>query len=276
MSPIKEPHYFCSDYFPEHFTGPGDEGFSENRIRTMDDYMKLFEQGSQALIRGEGSVYYLYFPDIAKRIFKFNPESKIVLILRNPVDRAFSAYMHTLRDGRETLTFEEALEEEHARREKGYQPLWWYRKLGLYSAQVERYLEVFPSEQRKIFLFEDLRNTPKVVKETLEFLGLNTNVYIDTSIKHNISGIPKSRKLYRFFAESHPIKELLKPFLPKPVRQKLGQRAKAMTLRKETINPETRETLRRYYLEDLERLQKLIDRDLSTWMNGVKSLLPQL
>lgn len=269
MSSIKEPHYFCHDYFPEHFTGPGDEGFSENRIRTMNDYMKLFEPGSQALIRGEGSVYYLYFPDIAKRIFKFNPKSKIVLILRNPVDRAFSAYMHTKRDGRETLTFEEALQEERARREKGYQPLWWYRELGLYSAQVERYLKVFPSEQLKIFLFENLRNTAKVVDETLGFLGLNTDVNIDTSIKHNMSGVPKSRKLYRFFAEPHPFKEALKPFLPKLIRQRLGQQAKAMTLRKETINPETRETLRHYYLEDMKRLQKLINRDLSTWMNGV-------
>jgi hypothetical protein len=116
----------------------------------------------------------------------------------------------------------------------------------------------------------------KIVNETLEFLGLHTKIKIDTSIKHNMSSIPKSRKLYRFFAEPLPIKEALKPLLPKPIRQKLGQRAKAMTLRKETINSETRETLRRYYIEDVERVQKLIVRDLFTWMNEVKSSLPQL
>jgi len=269
MSAIKEPHYFCHDYFPAHFTGPGDEGFSENRIRTTDDYMKLFEPGIRATIRGEGSVYYAYYPEIAERIYEFNPESKVVLILRNPVDRAFSAYMHTLRDGRETLTFEEALEQEPQRREKGFQPLWWYRELGRYSAQVERYMKIFPSNQLKILLYDDLRNTPKVVRETLRYLGLNTDVNIDTSTKHNISGIPKSRKLYRFFAEPNPVKEVLKPFLPKSIRQKLGQQAKAMTLRKETMNPETRQLLRKDYREDVEKLQGLINRDLSTWLNGV-------
>ncbi len=117
-----------------------------------------------------------------------------------------NAYMHTLRDGRETLTFEDALEQEPERREKGYQPLWWYRELGRYSRQVE---------------------------------------------------------------EPHPIKEALKPFLPKFIRQKLGQQAKTLTLRKETMNPEPREELRQYFREDVEKLQGLINRDLSTWLNDV-------
>lgn len=266
MSPIKEPHFFCSNSFPDQFTGPGDEGFSQNRLRNLDDYLELFDAGKDVPIRGEGSVYYLYFPDVAERLHQFNPSTKIVIVLRNPVDRAYSAYMHTIRDGRETLTFEEALAQEEARREMGYQPLWWYRELGLYSAQVERYLNVFPKEQLKIILFEDMKDPQKVVHETLQFLGLDANVAIDTGVRYNESGVPKSRAVYRFFAERNIIKEAIKPLLPKKFRQRLGQRAKSMVLRKESMNPNTRNELREFYREDILRLQSLIGRDLSSWL----------
>lgn len=267
MSPIKEPHYFCDDYFPMHFTGPGDEGFSQNRLRNMEDYLRLFEAGNLKKIRGEGSVYYLYFDGIAEQLLEFNPDAKVVIVLRNPVQRAYSAYMHTVRDGRETLTFEEALEREQSRREEGYQPLWWYRELGRYSAQVERYIKAFPSNQLKIFLFEDLRDTAKAVKDTFSFLNLR-DVPVDTSIKYNESGIPKSRMLFNFFAKPNILKEIVKPLLPAKVRQKLGQQAKSMTLRQETMNPQTRSMLTEYFREDIKRLQELIGRDLSSWLTS--------
>lgn len=266
MSEIKEPHYFCHDDFPTRFTGPGDEGFSENRLRTEEAYLKLFEPGQNALIRGEGSVYYIYFPDVAQRLMEFNPDSKVVLVLRNPIERAFSAYMHTVRDGRETLSFEEALKAESSRREQGYQPLWWYRELGLYTRQVERYQQVFPKDQLKIFLFEDLKDTSAVVADTLSFLGVDAKIPIDTSVKQNESGVPKSRFVYDFFAKPNGLKEVIKPMLPEKLRQRLGQQAKSMTLRKETMNPETRMELKEFYRDDIAALQDVLGRDLSNWM----------
>lgn len=266
MSEIKEPHYFCHENFPPVFAGPGDEGFSENRLRTMKDYLKLFTPGQNARIRGEGSVYYIYFPEVAERLYEFNPQAKVVLVLRNPVDRAFSAYMHTVRDGRETLSFEDALEAEPSRREAGYQPLWWYRELGLYSAQVERYMRVFPKEQLKILLFEDLRDPPRAVYDTFSFLGLNPDVFIDTSVKQNESGVPKSRLMYHFFAKPNGLKEIIKPLLPTQFRQQIGQQAKSMTLRRETMDPATKLSLKTFYENDIRQLQLLLGRDLSNWM----------
>lgn len=267
MSPIKEPHYFAHDYFPEKFTGPGDEGFSENRARNLNDYLRLFDGAAKAQVRGEGSVYYLYFPGIAQQLYEFNPHAKIIIILRNPVDRAFSAYMHTVRDGRETLTFEQALEREEERRQKGFQPLWWYRELGLYSSQVARYKDVFPAEQLKIFLFEDLRNSQRVVEEAFDFLDLDKVLPIDASVPLNESGVPKSRFLYNFFAKPNLFKELLKPVVPQRVQQRLGHRAKSMTLSRVTMNPATRDSLKAYYRRDIEKLQDLISRDLSAWLH---------
>ena len=266
MSRVKEPHYLCSDFFPDDFTGPGDEGFSENTCRNREDYLQLFESGASVPVRGEASVYYLLYPGVAERIHELNPDAKIVMVLRNPVDRAFSAYLHTTRDGRETLSFEDALAAEQSRRDQGYQPLWWYREAGLYSEQVKRYLKVFPDDQMRIFLYEDLQDTATVVREILTFLGVDTEVQIDTSIHHNASGVPKSRWLYQFFSDKHPVKEMLKPFFPKSIRHKLGEKAKSMVLEKTTMKPSTRRRLTEYFQPDIGRLEALIGRDLSPWL----------
>lgn len=89
MSAVKEPHYLCYHHFPAKFTGPGDEGFSQGVIRTLEKYEALFREVKHEPIIGEAPVYYLYCPDTAKVIKEFNPDAKVVLVLRNPVDRAF-------------------------------------------------------------------------------------------------------------------------------------------------------------------------------------------
>ncbi|MFB5190192.1 sulfotransferase family protein [Alicyclobacillus fastidiosus] len=267
MSRVKEPHYFCSPEFPDRFEGPGDQGFQDNTMRKLDDYMHLFDGVQNESIVGEASVYYLTFPQVAARIHQFNPDAKIVFILRNPVQRAFSAYMHTIRDGRETLSFEEALEQEATRKAQNYQPLWWYKEAGLYAQSVEAYMSVFGRDQLKIFLYEDLKHADQVVRELFAFLNLRDDVPVDTSLRHNQSGKPKSRAMYEFFAKPNAVKEVIKPFLPKDFRHKLGQRAKSMTLAKDKPSAKTERMLQRYFRDDVLRLQDLLHRDLSGWLS---------
>lgn len=265
MSPIKEPHYLCSHHFPDPFTGPGDEDLGV--IRTESEYRQLFAGGEGAPVTAEASVYYLFFPDTAEKIKEWNPDAKIIIMLRDPVDRAFSAYKHTTRDGRETMRFEQALAAESERRRSGYQPLWWYREIGLYAEQVRRYLEQFGRDRVKIILYEELTNTAKVVHECLEFLGLRTDVQIDVGIRHNASGALKSRFLYEFFARPNALKQILKPLMPKSVSRALGERAKMMTMRQdETPDAGVAASLRAYYRSDILALQELIERDLSHWL----------
>lgn len=265
MSPVKEPHYLCHHHFPEQFSGPGDEGFSHGVIRTLRDYEALFEPVTNESVIGEASVYYLYYPDTAKLIKEFNPEAKVVLILRNPVQRAYSAYMHTLRDGRESLSFEQALADEPRRKAEGYQPLWWYKEVGLYSAQVERYLETFDSDHLRIYLYEDLRPIDSFLEDLLTFLNVDPKVQVNTSAQHNASGVPRSRWVYNFFARPNPVKELVKRFLPHSLAHQLGQRAKNMTLQKVEIDPMIRKQLTEFFRSDIRALETLIHRDLSKW-----------
>ncbi|WP_281176389.1 sulfotransferase family protein [Alicyclobacillus ferrooxydans] len=266
MSHIKEPHYLCSHRFPPSFTGPGDEGFSDNVVRNETDYLKLYSNPGNATVLGDASVYYLYYPDTPRLIRELNPDAKVIIILRNPVDRAFSAYSHTVRDGRETLSFEQALEREHERREMGYQPLWWYKEVGMYAAQVKRYLDTFDRQHLRIYLYEDLKDMSRVIGEIISFLGIDQDVPIDTSIRHNASGVPRSRWLYNFFAKPNPLKNALKPFLPANVQHKLGNKAKNMTLKHLSLRPETRFQLTKELQSDIKVLEGLIGRDLSHWV----------
>ncbi|MFD1676145.1 sulfotransferase domain-containing protein [Alicyclobacillus fodiniaquatilis] len=266
MSRVKEPHYFCSHHFPERFVGPGDQGFNDNTMRTFEAYQALFDPVEDQKIIGEASVYYLNFLDVAQKIYDFNPSSKVIIILRNPIERAFSAYMHTVRDNRETLSFEKALQAEPERKKNNYQPLWWYREIGVYAEQVKRYVDVFGAHQVKIFLYEDLKRADVVVQDMLNFLDLSTDYRIDTTIRHNVSGNPKSRALYNFFAKPNAVKEVIKPFLPRDFRKKLGQRAKNMTLAREKPAAKTVQELKNYFREDIINLQDVVHRDLSSWL----------
>lgn len=267
MPQKKEAHIFSIPDFPDRFTGPGDEGMNTETIRTMTAYERLFDGVQSELAVGESSVFYLYYPGTAKRIHAANPDMKIIMMLRNPVDRAFSAYMHVVRDERESLSFEESLAKEVERKELHFEPMWLYRELGLYAEQVQRYCDVFPRHQIKIILFEDFsRNTEAVVADVFAFLGVDNSVKIDTGLRHNESGLPKSRGLFNFISKPHPIKEVLKPLVPASVRERIGIQAKSMLLERVAMNPETRAELLAFFRPNIEALSLLIQRDLSQWL----------
>lgn len=271
IPPKKEAHFFSIPDFPPKFQGPGDEGMNEETIRSQEAYERLFEGAGSARAVGESSAFYLYYPGTAKQIFAANPHMKIVMILREPVSRAYSAYMHNIRDDRETLSFEEALKEEPHRKRLDYEPMWLYRELGLYSEQIQRYLDVFGSEQVRIVLYDDFSaDAQKVVSDVCAFLGVRTDIAMDTGLRHNESGVPKSRALFNFISKPNPVKELIKPFIPPTVRERLGIKAKSMMLKKSAMSPASRAELQAFYRADVLRLQELIGRDLSSWLKTAK------
>ncbi|WP_245926262.1 sulfotransferase family protein [Sulfoacidibacillus thermotolerans] len=267
IPPKKEAHYFSIPSFPAKFQGRGDEGMNTHTIRQREQYEQLFVPAQKGQVVGESSAFYLYYPGTAERIYHANPNMKIIITLRNPVDRAFSAYMYLLRDNREELSFEAGLEAESERKKQDYEPMWLYKELGLYSSQIKRYFEVFPREQIKIILFEDFTaHTSEIMRDLYTFLAVDPSFTPDTSMRYNESGVPKSRALFTFIAQPNALKELVKPFIPASMRERLGNRAKSLLLEKVQMNPATRRFLTQYYQEDIIRLQELIGRDLQKWL----------
>ena len=139
----KETNFFAFMGEEVHFTGPhDDENTNKYTVRSLEKYHSLFDIGKRYWI--EVCPSYLYVEKSAKNIFEYNPNSKIIIILRDPVARAWSNYQHLVRDGAETESFEKALELEVAREKSGWVWFWNLYRQGLYVEQVRRYLDIFP------------------------------------------------------------------------------------------------------------------------------------
>ncbi|MCY0870363.1 MAG: sulfotransferase, partial [Firmicutes bacterium] len=234
-------------------------------IRDEAAYRSLFAQAKQGQLVGESSAFYLYYPGTARRIHAYNPDMKLLVVLRQPVSRAWSAYMHLVRDARETLPFAQSLELEPERKRRGFEPMWLYRELGLYSEQLERYFDVFARDQVKVILFDEFtRDTQGVMADVFSFLGVR-NVPVDTGIHYNESGVPTSRAAYDFVSKPHPLKELVKPFIPPHVRERLGNQLKSKMLKKVNMDEATRAELRGYFAPEVSRLRALLERELTNW-----------
>ena len=268
MAPRKEVNFFTADHFPR--TGPGDERINREVIRDKNQYAQLFAgvAGDKAI--GESSVFYLCYPGTAERIAQTVPNAKIIMVLRDPVDRAYSAYLHLVRNGREHLGFAEALSREEERRQKGFEPMWWYKELGRYYQQVTQYLDVFGTQRVKVLLYDELFAKPwQVLRDVFVFLGVQEDVVIDTTVHYNHGGVPKYWRLYmlldNFIAEPNALEKCIKSLVPARLRAAYANKAMSMLLRPVPMDPKVHAQLKSYFAEDVRKLEELLHRDLCHW-----------
>lgn len=164
MSNKKEIHYFDLHY--------------QKGIEWYKKHFKKFKDKKYKLV-GEATPTYMYFENIPERIYRLIPETKLIFILRNPVNRAYSHYWHTVKIGYEYLYFEEAIEKEEERLRE-YQEfirsLYSYKDRGKYISQLERFWKYFPKEQMLILITEELKEKPEqVMTKLFDFLEINVN-----------------------------------------------------------------------------------------------------
>ena len=268
---LKEPKFFVAPLFKKiNHDQPLWANFMDTIIFEWQDYLKLFENVQKEKAIGESSVTYLYYYETAIILIKkYLGNTKIIMSLRNPIDRAFSGYLHSRRDNRENLSFEDALKEENKRKRQKWIPLYHYISIGFYYNQVKAYLDNF--DQVKICLYDDLkRDTLGLVKGMYEFLEVDTSFTPDVNIRYNVTGIPKSKFIHQFLEESNTLKSVVKPIFNVLVPQgkwlKIREKIKIKNLQKPQMKPETREYLKDLYREDILKLQDLMKRDLSIWL----------
>jgi hypothetical protein len=186
MSPRKEPHFFKgmhSEYRKR--------GRSLPPVTDLGDYQALFEGVTDEKAIGEASASYLYSPKAPALIKRSIPDAKLIAVLRNPADRAYSNYLYCVKMGREPLaSFAEALQAEEKRIRENWGPLWHYRQKGFYYSQVKRYFDVFGQDQVKVYLYDDLRGKPSsMLGDIFRFLDVDETFVPDLSIEHNTAGI---------------------------------------------------------------------------------------
>lgn len=267
MSPNKETNFFAFEGQEISFSGPGDEKISESAITTLEAYADQFEAASNEVAIGEASPWYLYSTLAAENIHRYVPHAKLIMVLRNPIDRAFSSYLHVVRDGRESLSFEEGLLAEEVRVGRSWEFIWHYQRTGFYAAQVERFQRLFPREQMRFYLYDDLSDDPvRFLRDVYDFLGVDADFAVNTSFRPNATGVPRSRLLGRVLVQPNPLRSTVKLLTPRRIRYSIGQRINQRLLTKPSLNRETRLKLLRSYRDDISRLEGLIGRDLSAWV----------
>lgn len=285
MAPIKETHHFSTDIDSSRFRAnygrslnkdlskflEGDmrEGIFHAFVKDWNEYVLLFKNVMNEKAIGEVTNSYLFSEVAAKNIKEKFPGAKIIMMLRNPVDRAFSHYLMDLRIGYETEDFMSALKKDIARDPKGWGISNMYLEIGQYSNQVKRFMQIFPKEQLRIYLFDDfIKNPEATMKDMFRFLGVTENTEIDFGKKYNPSFIPKNKFISKLNTQKR-IKDWLKGVLPKSVKSKFK---KTLYTDKNLpkIKPEERKFLQDIFREDVTRLSELIHRDLSLWTENRK------
>ena len=270
MSIPKEPDFFFAQFSKIPTNGIGDDCYSI--VQNFDDYCRLFEHSAGKKAIGEASHTNLYYYQKTIPLIKqYINDPTIIIILRNPVERAFAAYAELTLEGRESLSFEEALRQESRRIADSWRPTWYYQDLGFYTHQVKTYVDHF--SRVKVCLFDDLKRHPvSLIQDLYRFLEVDATFIPDMTTDYTISGVPRSKLLKSMFSRKPPLQGVVS-FLGKKIFTEDGwvrvrEKLKSRLLSKQNImKPETRRTLENLYRDDILKLQKLINRDLTHWMN---------
>lgn len=268
MSANKEPHFFAFEDQEVNFCGPGDAKAMSNKVVTkLEDYEALFSEVSIETAIGEASTNYLYYSYAAERIKKYLPGVKLIVVLRNPVERAYSAFLHRRRDGRETCSsFEKALSLEKDRIEGNWSPLAHYRGGGFYYEKLKHYFDLFDRQQIQIFLYDDVQeDLLNVIHHSYTFLEVDNSFIPDVDRHYNVSILPRNPMM----AVALNFAKLMKTV--KPIDNFMSDNTKQAIKSKMTKKPESmshtiRARLTEDYRLDIIKLQELIDRDLTNWL----------
>jgi hypothetical protein len=260
----KEPMFFSRDAFYN---------------KGIDWYCNTyFEHAGRFQARGDASPHYLYWAEkTAARIHSvyLDKHVRFIVILRNPVDRAYSWYWNMIREGLEDLSFEQAVAEETKRLSMHMETFrslgsmqYGYLFGGQYAAQIAYFLEYFDRHQFLFLLQDDLRQDySQVCQQMFRFLEIDEYVKISPTIS-NIAAMPRSRWLHSVLQGPSFLKSIIKRIAPQRIRYQAKRAlldANALETQYPPMPAGTRVKLQNQFAEENNRLSELIGRDLSSW-----------
>jgi len=263
---VKETSFFAFKNLSKNFISPP----VLPTIKDENEYFKLYNDTSEKQLLGEISPAYLYnYIETVKNIKEYYGDSfnkiKIVMILRNPVDRLYSQYMMFKRDNLEPLNLYDATSNSviASRMNEDWNVFYDYIGFSKYYEQVKYYLDNFPNV--KILLFEDVsKDTAHEVKMISEFIGVE-HYAVNTKTKFNKSGVPKSKTLHNLMLRPTLISKTLKFIFPKKIRLKIRHLILSRNLKSPVMSNSEYNRLLTYFEKDLKKLSNLIDVNIDHW-----------
>ena len=257
MSSQKEPDYFSDIPLQEQGMYYG-----KNRINTLDKYESLFAQ-KEGVIYGEGSVSYLFYENVAEDIKKYNPNAKIIIMLRNPIDRAFSHYLMDYRLGLVSDSFEDIINKKSKYKNVHlfYQQ---YVEVSEYAMQIQRYCNVFSTDNLLLIDYEDFKgDVAGTVDLVYDFLKVSTEFAADVNTKHNTFTMPKNKGI-RFIYSFVFLRKILTFIFP----ISLVENIKGLLFKvdkKPKLLEETRNQLKQFFSNDVRELGRVLGKDYTKW-----------
>jgi len=284
MSPLKEPHYLADEIRLSNFSdesrrraeprladlraylnGPMTTKFSAGFITQVSDYLRLFQNATTEDVLGEASVCYLWSPTAPGNIARACPQAKILMLLRNPVDRAYSQYLQVLASSRKPQSFREYVEAAMNSHSTLMGPLYPFLHFGRYCEQVKRYLKQFPRQQVQICFYEDYQSDAAgMLRDIFQFLGVDHSFAPDISQRYMQVSIPRSHRFYRLVrpvTQWAPVKQMNTPVLRRSLKRLAFRSRKSLAM-----DPPDRAFLVDFYREDILNLSQLLNRDLNAWL----------
>jgi len=261
----KEPHYLINQEIGINRIPVG--------ITNFIVYTDLFSEGEDKKYRGESSVMYLMYPEIVIPKIKdqFGEDSKIIIMLRNPVERAYSGFQHVKRyNVKENYPEFKSAWDISEKRYFDYDemtPASRYKELGLYYKQVKSYLEQFKNVH--IIIYDDYKKDfQKEMNKVFDFLEIE-NMKVNDGEKHMVGGWQwEDEKMKKLMIKKNLLKSFLKIIFPfKSLQQKIRQQIQnRKTVKVKEVSSEDKKMLQDFYREDVQQLSELLNRNLNFWV----------
>jgi hypothetical protein len=265
----KEPHYFAFHHTVVRFEGPGDDHWI-NQIAITDPstYLGLYEQADRQSLLGDGSVTTLYYSaHAAPEIERINSQMKLVVLLREPVSRAFSNYTYMrLRGVEPEADFRAGISCEKDRIQKQWHHMWHYTALSKYHESLATLISAVGRDNIGIWFYDQLcENYGKVLTEVINFLGLQSFQRIASMPLVNVSGTARNERAQRAirWATRH---ELVRAGVKRVVPFKARERIRGSIVRSESVPWDVRCELAPMFADDLAKLVPLLSEELPIWL----------
>ena len=264
---LKEPFYFSFGNEKPNYT---DARFNSKVIWKTEEYLALFQNAKSTQLIGDASTSYLYTAEKTiqnvKSLYKEKASDlKIIVILRNPTERAFSHYTHLIRNGIEKLDFSEAITPQNI--EQRSKEMWGfdYTGYGMYGAQMEVFKNFF--KHILVLDYEELSQPNQMMEKIYTFLDIKNPVKVEEKIEANPSGVPKS-KFVTALIRSKRFKKILKQITPSkalPIFQKMKDSLLKKSIVKPKISEQDNQYLREFFRKDIEQLERILNKNFNSW-----------
>ena len=262
----KELHFFTFEILSKLKNGPRDKIVKKTQINNSDKYLKFYREVKNEIAIGDASPSYINYPTQFPKIKEYLNDPKLIIVLRDPINRAYSNYLHLKREQRETLSFKEAINMEEERKSKKYSDFWYYKFNSTYHDKLVKAKEIF-SDVLIITTEELSNNNEATMKKVYKFLDVDLSFKAkQNSNKFNKGGYYKKNFFTKIIFQPSIFKNLIKKVIkPTPILKiLLARSASIFSIKAEQIDKETEIHLKKYFKQEVEKLKRL-NVDVSNW-----------